>query len=140
MGRKALTLCKWLLRNSLDVVKELERTSSDIALLEHPRSSEKDTLRIQIPEGLKVYGVNGGYRSARDILFLLRGEEDFARAYVSLVTKKDAKKDPVPIFECGWFPGETSSIIFDRLLRGKRRTLLYGKKPIYYDHLLNKKP
>jgi len=136
MARKIPSVTLWLLRNSPEVVKKLERVPEKplcvrVSSKENQTEAHSQDPVLLVNEGIEVYQVSKNYRGDNLLFFSAREGGDFNPAYLSVVDSISLHPAiGIPkLFEYPWFDNRTSSLLFDRFFRLSGNTPLSGYKP-----------
>ncbi len=130
MRRKIASVSNWLLKNSRDIVKKLERDAEMFVMLGDSERLELKKVRLFVPQGIEVYHVIANFRNKGELFFTTKGNNDFAQTYCSYINTEPGgalnyMKNVGKLLEYPWYSRVHSSRIFDRLLSAGEKTNLY---------------
>jgi len=127
MAKRILTVCNWLLEQSLDldVVKKLDRTDEEKVVADFGGFIGKSELIV--PQGIIVYQVTAEIKNRDKLFFTAREGADTNPAYLSRVEPhgKAYYELGVKLLECPWYHRPESSRAFDNLLN-RKRDIIHG--------------
>lgn len=129
----------WLLENSREVVRELERVEGSFISVEPDRlkipKSEFPHVRLIVPQGIKVFTPTTDYRCDGQIFFTAREGHPLDPAYASLIKNSEVKngmnfmRNIGNLFNYNWFDVEDTRYIYHRLANLKGNAPIYGRTP-----------
>ena len=118
---KIPAVCKWLLDNSRETVRELKRENESMVRLGDSKRLSLKNVRLLVPEGILVYQCIKDVRNKGEFLFTTRGTGRSTNpAYLSIILPEKGgelnyMKNVGMLLNYPWYDSKQSSLAFDRM-------------------------
>lgn len=124
-----MSVCKWLLDNSPEVVTRLERESNLMVIVNDTEKLHILDMRLLVAKTAAVYEVKE-YSGKEQLFFSVEDGDDFNPAFLSVVTPENDSlnyaKNVGNLLYYPWFSNKMSSLIFHKLSEGKAKDIATG--------------
>jgi len=126
---KRVSVTRWLLKQSPEVVRGLEREGTFVEVGDSKRLNIH-SMKLIVPMGIEVYHIIRKVRNLGEFFFLTREGQDMNPAYLSHVLADEEAglnyaRNVADLLRYPWYDNSDSSKLFERIANSSGRSNLY---------------